>query len=66
MDAGLTIGEQLKLGLTSTYYSVTRALRLRKLRDLLQSAQIATDHAVWLLGECYGDSGEGGLQEEVR
>ncbi len=47
MDAGLTIGEQLKLGLTSTYYSVARALRLRKLRDLLQSAQIATDHAVW-------------------
>jgi hypothetical protein len=66
MEVGLSAVEQFKLGLSSTYYSVARALRLRKLKDLLQSAQIATDAAVWLLGECYGDTSEGAMQEEVR
>lgn len=65
-EEGLTRTEQLMLGLSSAYYSVSRALKLRKLKDLLQSAQLAAETAVWLLGQCYPrDSPEGALHEEV-
>lgn len=66
METGLSTVDQLRLGLSKTYYSVARALRIRKLRDVLRSAHIAADAAVWLLGDVYGDENEDSLREEVR
>lgn len=61
--------EQLKLNMSSLHYSVVRALRLNKLRDLLQGAHLSMDAPVWLLGELYSAEGsgpEGSQEEEVR
>jgi hypothetical protein len=65
-DMELTAADQLSLGLSRTYYALARALRLNKLRDLLSSAAITLDAAVWLLGRCYSCHSAGAeAQEEV-
>ena len=59
--------EQLRLGLSYTFYSVSRALRLHRLRDLLAGASLAPDADLWLLGRRYALEGtDGAVQEEVR
>ena len=63
-DERLGVVDQLRLGLSRTFYSVASALP--NLTHWLQSAQLAADATVWLLGQSYGDPSAGTLTEEVR
>ena len=70
MSGELSAADVLSLGLSRTWYALSRALRLDRLRALLGGAQIALEHGapVWLLGARYcvrPGAGEA-EQEEVR
>lgn len=59
----LGVVDQLRLGLSRTFYSVASALP--KLTDWLQSTQLSADGALWLLGQSYGDTASSTLSEQV-
>ena len=63
-EGGLSSLEHLRLSVSSLHYSVVRALRLNKLRDLLQGAHLSMDAPVWLLGERYSAAEGSGPEEE--
>ena len=64
----LSTYDHIRLTLSSSYYSVRRALRLNLLRDLLTQSALATDAPIWVMGREFALSGQGSPegQEAVR
>jgi hypothetical protein len=56
--------QALKLSATEAYYSISGALRLHKLRDLLWNGGVDLSRPVWLVGKKY-DASEHGDQDEL-
>jgi len=50
--------ESLRLSATQAYYSISKALRLEKVKSLFQKAEISMDTSVWLVGKEYGSTSE--------
>lgn len=52
----LSTYDQIRLTLSSSYYTLRRALKLNRLRDLLTQSALAPDAPIWLLGKEYAAS----------
>lgn len=53
----LSTYDHIRLTLSSSYYSVRRALRLNLLRDLLTQSSLTTDAPIWVMGQEFALSG---------
>uniref|UniRef100_A0A1D1ZNK5 Cysteine protease n=1 Tax=Auxenochlorella protothecoides TaxID=3075 RepID=A0A1D1ZNK5_AUXPR len=60
----LSTYDQIRLTLSSSYYTLRRALKLNRLRDLLQQSALAPDAPIWIMGQEYAASPELGQEEQ--